>query len=720
VLNHGFTQLRQRFSRSRHVTGLELQPQRSTSLELEPGFLEFAASSRMVVPETYVRPVNLAEFRAAPTIIGAVVANSGSGKQLQVDPNTILPEEGAPGLPRNTDIREVRVYAKATVSDPMLGDSTAYVRKTFQVLDGSMYQNTVYFNGLLEIFPGGGFNLGAGGGPIYGSDIRIGNNTRVHTRIETPGDFRVGRYHNSRDTGDDAKLTDFDRYDGAVPSNPDKVGYLGGLKAANTNSGDSRALQTGVDGFRNLAENAFNGGLMTGEHGIEAQSAVGLDFMREFALKVADANGEDYTTDGVFDQGKYDREGANFGHLLIEPSRGKLNADEVGISTPERERRQAMNSIEERKWANLSSLAIELDPATNSIRMYHQPMNVDDNERPVFDNSGNRQREEIVMSQLSQPFDDDSQFWTVEPFSQPGGGENDVEGGIYDFRQAKGNTNRDDGRINLLKLDMGKMRRWVEESWDSADLPSGVKPEFRDEWWNGGVYIKLPEQSDPSRSDGIIPAVDNWAVQLQNGETIPNRYVVDDTAPRGMTVATNGAMYVEGTFNAPDGTTWDKDAYATDAGAEVPAALVADAIMLLSDKWDNRTSAKKDRNSEDDGRRAVSTTYSAALVTGNVPSDSGKYSGGIENYPRLLEKWSGRTLTYRGSLVRLFRSESFTARWGYGNVYDAANRNWSFHTGYRTFSPVPDQGQRDFRRVYYKELTRSQFEAETADIFTVN
>lgn len=692
TLQHGMAQLRRRFDRVRQISPAEMEPNRASSLHLEPGFLNIARTTRMQVPSDYSRPAGLDEFLGEPTILGGLVVNDGNPVNLLIDPNTPLPEDGNPGVPINTDVREVRIYAKATVNEAAIGSRTAYVEQTFQVLDRSLFQNTVFYNGLLEVFPGADMNLGQGGGPIYAKDTRFGNNVRIHTRIETPGDFRIGRYHNSGDRNDTVYLTDFRKFDGSTPSDPSSAGYLTSVFV------DGEQIQTGLPAFRELALQTYAGGLLTGEHGITGQAAVGLEFLEELAISDAEASGIDFNdSEGNFDQGRYDREGGNFGHLLIEPSRGLADLS-VATNDAERASLEAFNSIEQNKWSNRSSLAIELDPVTGDIAMFHQPT---DGNEPQFDSSGNRVRTEINVNTIFSAAED--RFWEVEYFSNGRGGK--VESGLYDFRQAGGKPSRDDGEINLLRIDMGKMREWVEESGSAT---------FDEAWWNGGVYVQLPEGSDTGRDDNVIPAGQNWAVQLHNGQTIPNRAAVDNDAPRGLTLSTNGALYVQGTYNAPNGETLDLDSYAVADGAEMPAALIGDAIMLLSDAWDNRNSGQKNLND----RKAADTTVSAALVTGNVPSAQGKYSGGLENYPRFLEKWSGRTLTYRGSLIRLFRSESFAKKWVYGGpYYTAPKRNWSFHTGYRQFSPPLDTGPRSFRQVYFKELTRAEFEDAVADLF---
>ena len=49
----------------------------------------------------------------------------------------------------------------------------------------------------------------------------------------------------------------------------------------------------------------------------------------------------------------------------------------------------------------------------------------------------------------------------------------------------------------------------------------------------------------------------------------------------------------------------------------------------------------------------------------------GNYSGGVENYLRLLENWSGLNLYYNGSMVEMFHSQIGNAPWpGTGTVYN--------------------------------------------------
>jgi hypothetical protein len=153
-------------------------------------------------------------------------------------------------------------------------------------------------------------------------------------------------------------------------------------------------------------------------------------------------------------------------------------------------------------------------------------------------------------------------------------------------------------------------------------------------------------------------------VRLIDGQTLPSA---------GLTVATLNPLYVKGHYNAPA-------AYlgTTNTTTTAPASLVADAITTLSGGW-------MDANSTGDlsARQATSTTINAGIIAGIVPSGGGYYSGGVENFCRLLEDWSGRTLTHNGSMVALYPSQIATAPWGASSdVYNPPtrklSRDWNF------------------------------------------
>jgi len=138
----------------------------------------------------------------------------------------------------------------------------------------------------------------------------------------------------------------------------------------------------------------------------------------------------------------------------------------------------------------------------------------------------------------------------------------------------------------------------------------------------------------------------NKGIRLVNGSRLPLG---------GLTVGTDNPLYIQGNYNTDN---------------KQPAAVFCDALNILSNIWND------DPNHN---RIATATTVNTSLVTGIVKTESGYYSGGVENLPRFLENWSDKTFTLSGSMVALWESEQARGKWIYGMpYYRAPNRNWGF------------------------------------------
>ena len=97
------------------------------------------------------------------------------------------------------------------------------------------------------------------------------------------------------------------------------------------------------------------------------------------------------------------------------------------------------------------------------------------------------------------------------------------------------------------------------------------------------------------------------------------------------------------------------------------AAVIGDSINVLSGNWSDANSTGSISS-----RTATNTTINAALVGGIVRSGGGTYSGGGENFVRLLEDWKNNTLCIYGSMVQLYTSTQGVGAWtGTGNTYKA-------------------------------------------------
>jgi hypothetical protein len=170
-----------------------------------------------------------------------------------------------------------------------------------------------------------------------------------------------------------------------------------------------------------------------------------------------------------------------------------------------------------------------------------------------------------------------------------------------------------------------------------------------------------------------LPGTSLGAVRVHNGLQLP---------PDGLTIATARPLYVLGHYNQTN----NAHLGTTNTTATRPASLIADAITVLSTAWlDSRSTQSLS------SRTAAPTTVNAAILTGAVDTTLGKYSGGMENFPRFLERWgSANTFTYNGSMVKMFPSVYATNAWNNNSgIYEPPKRNWAFDVNFNDPSKLP-------------------------------
>jgi len=167
-------------------------------------------------------------------------------------------------------------------------------------------------------------------------------------------------------------------------------------------------------------------------------------------------------------------------------------------------------------------------------------------------------------------------------------------------------------------------------------------------------------------------------VQVDHGAQLP---------PYGLGIATPQPIYVTGNFNVQDTTGNNIGQLVTTH--TYPAALYADALTVLSSSWNDTNYTSSHDTSLGSRTLPVATTVNAATLEGIVPSSGANYSGGVENFIRLLEDWSGTTLTYNGSIVVMFPSQYATNYWGNSDYYGIPTRNWAFDINFASGSEPP-------------------------------
>ena len=234
---------------------------------------------------------------------------------------------------------------------------------------------------------------------------------------------------------------------------------------------------------------------------------------------------------------------------------------------------------------------------------------------------------------------------------------------IYDRREGKW--------VDVTTLDVNKAKTNI-----TSGGPNEAGP-LEDTSFNNILYIY----------DDDSTYADPKAVRLTNGDVLPSG---------GLTVASENPVYIQGDYNV--GKT-------SDYSDRVPSAVFGDAVTILSNNW-------KDSNSSSalSGRQASNTTVNTAIVAGFLPSgwvnELGAqygYSGGLNNFPRFLETWSGDTFTYNGSMIELFTSKIATGEWDTGNIYSPPNRNWNFDS---QFVDNPPPGSLDAVTISRGSLAR--------------
>ena len=127
----------------------------------------------------------------------------------------------------------------------------------------------------------------------------------------------------------------------------------------------------------------------------------------------------------------------------------------------------------------------------------------------------------------------------------------------------------------------------------------------------------------------------------------------------GFTVASENPVYIQGDYNSNStDPTWANPGAAEPIHAS--AAVIADAVTLLSNAWTETTSLNQPSDAKSGGARpAVTTRYRLAIAAGKTinfpnPNWSGGVlygygtDGGLHNFLRFLESWNGDSLYYKG------------------------------------------------------------------------
>lgn len=249
---------------------------------------------------------------------------------------------------------------------------------------------------------------------------------------------------------------------------------------------------------------------------------------------------------------------------------------------------------------------------------------------------------------------------------------------------------REGDNVRLVNLDVGKITTAYTggKISDSRGGNDGLVFYVQDTSYGTSVTANGYKVSGTSAVATTVTSTSKRGLRLINGGTIPSV---------GITIASPNPVYIQGDFNT--GTSGSTQPPSNSNGAyggttdpnpvvsgynKAIGVIVGDAVNILSNNWSD--SAAILSQSAGTAPIATDTTINAAIVAGNVPTTSSSYSGGIENFPRFHENWSGQYFTIYGSFALLFDSEQATGTWS-NALYNPPDRHWYFDSNLQDKNP---------------------------------
>ncbi len=243
----------------------------------------------------------------------------------------------------------------------------------------------------------------------------------------------------------------------------------------------------------------------------------------------------------------------------------------------------------------------------------------------------------------------------------------------------------------------------------------------------------------PRIASCVTTARKNWVsgarhvLKLVDGSlgNVPVSPVGTTADPGGFTVAAENPVYIQGNYNSSSTDTFFTNATSAGPGADMAghsaAAVIADAVTILSNSWSDLASMSNDPTQPTPNRTASSTYYRVAIAGGKniafpFPSwaSATNYGfgtdGGVHNFLRFLEDWnpsSGQqTLNYGGSLVSLYYATYNTGifKCCTYSVYKPPFRNYIFDADFTTPQGLPPGTPmfRDVEALGYRQLFTSR------------
>ena len=251
---------------------------------------------------------------------------------------------------------------------------------------------------------------------------------------------------------------------------------------------------------------------------------------------------------------------------------------------------------------------------------------------------------------------------------------------FYDWREGWNSGRGPAKAVQAVQIDMNLLNKWFTNSYATNN---GITLDATKVLHTSAHMASAYVYNDVPLTTSQLPAV-----RVVNGGQLPRPgNASGGYSSRGFSVATPFPLYVWKDYNCTNNGL--SALGSANTANTLPAALMADSITILSDSWNDTNTIKNPA--------AGTTTVNAAMLEGIVasnPNISGNYSGGVENFMRLLENWTGKTLTYNGSIIVLFYSQYATNSWQAAGTttnfyYNPPSRNWAFDLNFKTATKLP-------------------------------
>lgn len=211
----------------------------------------------------------------------------------------------------------------------------------------------------------------------------------------------------------------------------------------------------------------------------------------------------------------------------------------------------------------------------------------------------------------------------------------------------------------------------------------------------GGLVLHATVSDDldgNGTKDVSVDTADNLRSYPEGKQKSSYGFAVNGGAdlPGALTIVTDQGLYVQDNYNNFGGN-----------DTRQAASLVGDTITVLSNRCLDSNS-RLNCGISSGQNTATETTVNAAFLSftdasdGNIESDGfgsvKEYSGGLNNYMRMVEDWGGVKFNYAGSFVSLGQPQEFSGAYlagGSGGYYNVPTRNFSYDTNFDAFDKLP-------------------------------